>query len=205
MTEVDFEGARQYALKLLEEKLDAELVYHDIAHTRDDVVPAAERLAEREGITGEDLLLLRTAAYYHDIGFVEQSANHELVSVRIASEKLPDFGYSPEQIRRISGMILATRLPQTPNNILEAIMADADLDVLGRESDFWERNRDLRAEWELTTPPMNDEEWYRGQLKFLTEHTYFTEAAHDLRDAGKRRLLKVIFQRWRAARDKLRD
>ena len=71
MNQPDFERAKEYALKRLEKELPPDLLYHNLEHTRDIVVPAVERLAAMEGIEGEALLLLRTAAYYHDLGFVE--------------------------------------------------------------------------------------------------------------------------------------
>ena len=120
----DFERARQYALERLERELPDTLTYHCLAHTRDDVVPAVERLAAPEGVDGEDLLLLRTAAYYHDLGFVEQPVDHEAAAARIASEILPRFGYSPAQICVINGIILATRIPHEAHTHLEEIMAD---------------------------------------------------------------------------------
>ena len=184
MHQPDFERARQYALERLERDLSPALTYHCLAHTRDDVVPAAERLATLEGVTGESLLLLCTAALYHDIGFVEQRDDHETIGVRIAREVLPRFGYSPAHIEAIGGMILATKLPQSPHTLLEEILADADLDVLGRD-DFLIRSRDLQAELAAFGTPMSDEQWFGGQLKFMQAHRYFTVAARTLRDTMK--------------------
>jgi uncharacterized protein len=184
MNSLDFECARQYALERLERELPASLTYHSLAHTRDHVVPAVERLAALEGIDGEDLLLLRTAAYYHDLGFVEQRAGHEATAVRITSEVLPRLGYSPAQIDVIGGIILATRIPHEPHTHLEEIMADADLDVFGRD-DFWPLSRALRAELEALGQPMTDEAWYSSQLAFLQAHRYFTASAQTLRQGLK--------------------
>jgi len=180
----DLEAARKYALQRLETELPAVLVYHSVAHTRDDVVPAVERLAEQEGVQGEDLLLLRTAAWYHDLGFVENEVDHEALGIRLAQEVLPRFGYSPAQIETVCDIILATRLPQSPTTHLEQIMADADLDLLGRD-DFWTLNQALRDEEVALGRPRTDEEWYGGQLAFLQAHRYFTPAARALRHAGK--------------------
>jgi uncharacterized protein len=98
MDQPDFERARQYALERLERELPPTLCYHSLAHTRDDVVPAAELLAALEGVEGEALLLLRTTAFYHDLGHVEQYTGHEATGVRIAAEVLPHFGYSTAHI-----------------------------------------------------------------------------------------------------------
>ena len=185
MAQLDFEAARHYALQRLERELPPTCVYHSLAHTRDEVVPAAERLASLEGVADEALLLLRTAAYYHDIGLVRQRANHEAAGVRIAAAALPGFGYSPAQIQAIGGMIMATRLPQRPRTALEALLADADLDVLGR-ADFMRRNQALRAETEAFGAAFGDAQWYDQQLRFMQAHRYWTSAARALRDVQKR-------------------
>lgn len=184
MVQLDFEAARRYALERLERELPPGCVYHSLAHTRDEVVPAAERLASLEGVAGEPLLLLRTAAYYHDIGLVRQRANHEAAGVAIAVAALPRFGYSPAQIQAIGGMIMATQLPQRPHTPLEALLADADLDVLGRP-DFLHRNQALRAEIETFGAAVGDAQWYEEQLRFLRAHRYWTAAARALRDDQK--------------------
>jgi uncharacterized protein len=179
----DFERAQRYALDLLE-RLSPDLYYHSASHTRDDVVPATERLALLEGVDGEQLLLIRIAAWFHDLGFVEQRADHEAVSARIAAQTLSGLGFNASQVKTISGMILATRLPQTPHNHLESIVADADLDVLGRE-DFLVRGQALRKELAIYGSEFSDKAWYANQLKFLQTHHYFTHAAQKLRGGGK--------------------
>ncbi len=191
----DFESARKYALERLEQELPASLIYHAAAHTRDDVVPAAERLASLEGVAGEDWVLLLSAAWYHDLGYIEQREDHEAVSIRIAEQALPRFGYKNEQIQIIRGIIQATKMPQSPTTLLEEIMADADLDVLGREDDFWRLDRGLRDELAGFGSSFTDEEWYTRQLAFLRGHGYFTNAARALRGAGKQCNIQEILKR----------
>ena len=183
----DLQQARLYVVQRLEQELPAVLSYHSLAHTLQGVVPAVERLAALEGVNGQHLLLLRTAAYYHDLGFVERSDGHEAISARLAAEILPCFGYNLAQIEVIRGIILATRYPFEPHDHLGSIMVDADLDVLGRR-DFWPRNRALRVEREsLAGRRSTDIEWYAGQLAFLGAHHYFTASARRLRQAHKQR------------------
>jgi uncharacterized protein len=191
MTAPDFEQAQQYALTRLERDLSPNLFYHSLQHTRDDVLPATERLAALEGLEGESLLLLRTAALFHDLGFVERYADNEVVAARLATEVLPQWGYTPKQVQAIDGMIMATRLPQAPRTPLEEILADADLDVLGRK-DFFDRNQALRAEMAAHSRPVSDHDWYDQQLRFLQGHHYFTASARRLRDAQKGRNLERL-------------
>lgn len=191
MNQLDFERARQYALERLEHELPPTLTYHSLAHTRDEVVPAAERLAAMEGIMGESLLLLRTAAFFHDVGFVERRNGHEVASARIAERVLPEFGYSPAQIQSIRGMILATEIGRTPTTHLEQILADADLDLLGRE-EYAQRSQDLRDELAALGHSAPDMDWYQSQQELLETHQYFTATARTLRAAGKQRNLSWV-------------
>jgi len=187
MDRPNLQRARLYAVQRLERELPSVLTYHCLAHTLQGVVPAVERLAALEGVNGQNLPLLRTAAYYHDLGFVERSDGHEAISARLAAEVLPRFGYTPAQIEVIRGIILATRYPFDPHTRLESIMVDADLDVLGRD-DFWPRNHALRVEREaLAGMRSADAEWYGSQLASMRTHHYFTAGAQRLRRAHKQR------------------
>ena len=189
-----FEQAKQYVLHRLERELSPNLLYHGIRHTRDDVVPAVETLATMEGIHGEALCLLLTAAWFHDVGFVEQPRYHELISARIAMQVLPGFGYTDEQVEIVRWAIMATALPQSPQNLLEQILTDADLDVLGRE-DFMFLSGNLRRELAFNGEEYSDKDWYARQLEFIESHTYFTTSARALRDAGQQKNIDDLKKR----------
>ncbi len=190
--------AMQYARQRLRE-LSPRLTYHSLWHTWHDVLPAVDRLIMLEYISGEDALLLRTAAVYHDIGFVVQVADHEMIGAQIATYILPRLGYTLQQVERVYSMIMATRLPQSPKNLPEQIMADADLDVLGRD-DFWPRNKALRSECSTLGKRITDMKWCACQLEFLQSHQYFTASARALRDLQKQR--NIAFLRGRLAKSK---
>ena len=199
MNAFDFEGARQYAAQRLERELSPMLFYHSVAHTRDDVLLASKRLAALEGVDGEALWLLLTAAWYHDIGFVEEYVDNEEIGARIAAEALPRFGYNSAHIQVIRGIIMATKLPQSPKTVREQIMADADLDLLGRD-DYMLLNQALRDEMAVMGMRSSDEEWYSSQLEFLRSHRYFTASARALRDAGKQRNIEGLLARVETCR-----
>jgi uncharacterized protein len=181
---LDFEKAKDYVLDRLAHELSPSLTYHSLKHTQDEVVPAADRLAAMEKVDGEDYLLLLTGAYFHDLGFIRQRKNHEAISMQIAEEVLPNFGYSDPDIAVVKGIIQATRLPQSPTGLLESIMADADMDDLGDE-DFWERSSDLRRELDNYDIKYTDEEWYTYQLRLMQSHQYFTASERAWRDPAK--------------------
>lgn len=180
----DYEGAKTYVLELLAHDLPVWLYYHSLWHTRDEVAPRAEWLARQEGLSREAIVLVGTAAYFHDIGFTRTSGGHEEESARIAADVLPSYGYHLRQVQIIQRIIYATRLPQSARNVLERVVCDADLDVLGR-SDYLARNAALRDEKAALGEVHSDAVWYPDQLLFLQQHHYFTQTASRQRGPGK--------------------
>src|SRR5882672_3854542 len=148
-----FEQAGEFILNKLENELPKTFYYHNVDHTR-DVRAAAGKIGRAERISEHEMELLLTAACYHDSGFLVALNEHEVESCLLAKENLPAFGFCKEDIDRVCGMIMATRLPQSPKNKLEQILADADLDYLGRDDFFTigdkiyhERGMTDRDEW----------------------------------------------------------
>lgn len=188
---MDFIGVKRFLILKLKNELSHKLYYHSVEHTL-DVLCAANRLAKTEKISDNDLILLKTAALFHDAGLIEKYKDHEEVSARIAKEILPDYGYTITDIETVSSIILTTKLPQQAQTQLEKILCDADLDYLGR-SDFFMIAHTLRYEWEESGYlQMSLKEWYQLQFKFLNEHRYFTYSANDLRFHGKQKNLNEI-------------
>jgi uncharacterized protein len=180
---MQFQQAKEFIIRKLSEELSSQLSYHSIEHIT-DVYNACERLAKEESVEGEELLLLLTAALYHDSGFLIQSKDHERLSCGIVKAQLPGFQYTDVQIEIICNMIMATRLPQSPKNKLEEILCDADLDYLGRD-DFYQVGDRLYKEFSTEGIVRNEEEWNHVQLRFLQAHRYFTDTAIKLRKQKK--------------------
>ena len=122
---------------------------------------------------------------------LSDAADHENASCAIAESTLPDFGYTPEDIRQICGLIQATELPQAPHNLLAEIIADADLDYLGRE-DFFTIGEKLFEEFSFFKVVNTRDEWNRLQVRFLEKHHFFTQTALMLRQAKKEEHLEMI-------------
>lgn len=176
--------AISYARQCLQQQLAPELTYHNLAHTFEQVMPAAMNLAERYGVSQEEKDLLAVAVAFHDIGWIVQGPGHERIGADLARQKLPSFGFSERQIERIATLILATQMPHQPKDLLENILVDADLAILSRD-DFWECNARLRAETEMLGNSMSDCQWYENQLAFFEAHRFFTDGALDDRDQVK--------------------
>lgn len=181
---MDYNKAKNYILGRMEKEVPLDFRYHNLRHSL-DVLQAAERLASSEDISEKDLELLKTAALFHDSGFIFKYNCNEPVGCEIARQALPGFGYETTDIDKICGMIMATAIPQSPKNRLEEILCDADLDYLGRD-DFGMIAETLRDELRLQGKEFTEEEWIAFQLDFMKKHRYFTETARNLRNAKKR-------------------
>ncbi|TLV03026.1 HD domain-containing protein [Dyadobacter luticola] len=185
------EQAERYILEEMRNRLDQTLFYHGVHHTQ-DVARTAMEIASMEDITDQESLdLIKTAALYHDSGFMNTYAGHEEESCRIAEEVLPDFDYNPEQISLICGMIMATKIPQNPQTHFERIISDADLDYLGRE-DFEPIAATLFEELKARDVVHEVSKWNEIQVKFIDEHTYWTQSERDRRNALKEQHLAAL-------------
>ncbi len=176
----------------LKEGLSPNLYYHGVHHTL-DVLAALTQISKQENISGTPLLLLKTAALLHDSGFTETFTDHEEAGCRITRTMLPSYGYSAADIDIICGMIMSTKIPQTPDNKLEEIICDADLDYLGRD-DFYPISHSLFKELVFRGAIADENEWNKLQVKFLSAHHYFTGTCQNLREANKQLRIEEIKQ-----------
>jgi uncharacterized protein len=193
VSQPDYAGAIAHALQRLRSELPNRLSYHNVEHTESDVLPAVQRLAEMSGLADEDTQLIKVAAAFHDIGQIRISKGHESLGVGIINKVLPRFGFDNPRIDRVAGMILATRLPQSPRNEEQAILCDADLDSLGRD-DFLETSTALWQEFAAAGVEIPWGKWLENQLDFLRTHRYFTAAAYQLRKPGKLKNIALLEQ-----------
>ncbi len=192
---MDTQAAKAYVLKRLKDELPADRTYHSLEHTL-DVYASVIDIALLENVAGEDLELLKTAALYHDCGFVVQNEAHEEAGCLIVNEHLPRFGFSAEQIERICAMIRATKIPQSPKDVLAQILCDADLDYLGR-GDFERIGQMLFSEMRAYGKLSTELEWNTLQMNFLRQHRYFTATNIELREPAKQAHLAGVMK-WLA-------
>lgn len=190
---INYYKAERHIMKVLEKGLSTKLHYHSIEHTK-DVVKAVERIALSEGVTDEGLFLLKSAATYHDAGFVEQYEKNEPIGARLAEEILPKYGYTEQHIETIKELIFVTQIPHKPKNKLEEIICDADLDYLGRD-DFHEIADRLRRELREHGKIDSDRKWDEMQVSFLNMHKYFTETSIRTRVEKKKKNLAEVMAR----------
>ncbi len=187
---MELEALKDYIVNRLQDELPSYFVYHSVAHTL-DVWQAVCSIADDAQLADDEKRLLQTAALLHDFGYVEQANEHETISCRFAHQILPQFGYSEAEITQICEMIMATKVPQAPQNYLSQILCDADLDYLGR-SDFFDIGNRLFQEFLTFKIVQNEKEWHLKQVSFLSEHQYFTSYSKKHRLSQKEINLSLV-------------
>jgi len=188
---MDFEYARKEIIDKLKSSLPDELTYHSIEHIL-NVEKSATTIARMEGISGTDLIILRTAVILHDSGYTLTDAENEKYAIELAKSILPKYGYSPEEVSEIEKMIHATKRNINPSNLLEEIICDANLDYLGR-ADYYEVAENLRTELANRGRTMTDIEWLKLQINYLENiHQYYTNTAKYTREQEKLKRLKEL-------------
>jgi predicted metal-dependent HD superfamily phosphohydrolase len=186
----DYQAAEIAIKHKLESELPSDLTYHGLHHTM-DVLQAGMMIAATEKVSEKDLHILRLAIWLHDSGFTATYRGHEEEGCNIARKLLPKYNISEKDIAVVCGLIMATKIPQTPDTLLEKIICDADLDYLGRE-DVFEIADTLYVEIKRHINKMSEEEWNSLQISFLEAHQYFTKYAKKHRGPAKLKYLNKL-------------
>lgn len=173
-----------------------EYVFHDFQHTY-GVVESADKIAEYYQLTPTDRQIVLLATWFHDLGYSEGWQGHEARSAQFAEDFLRKQELDQGIIDQVKGCILATRLPQNPQNLLEEIVCDADLSHLGN-SYYWDRCGRVRQEFALTRGMiMSDQEWIDFELDFMLKHNYHTEAAYEVFGEEKEKHIRQLLKQKR--------
>lgn len=177
---------------ILRTKLPPFLTYHTPEHTQ-RVLDMAVFISEKENVTGHRLELIKIAALFHDIGFIDNADHHEEKSCRILRDMVARYNFPEEDLEKICGMIMATKIPQQPKTILEDIVADADLEYLGTDS-FYPISQNLFREFRHYNPKLDIHRFNEIQVKFIKNHKYHTEFCKQNREAKKQEHLEKLVQ-----------
>lgn len=174
---------RKKAWELLVFKLTEDLHYHSIRHTINALKHCEDYLRYYQ-INAYDSKLLRLGVLLHDIGFTVSYENHEIQGVKIAIELMSECNFSKNDIQVVTGLIMATKLPQSPKNLLEEIICDVDLDYLGRPN-YYKISELLYKELLVKNEYFDRTQWNRMQIDFLLNHSYHTKFARIRRQVSK--------------------
>jgi uncharacterized protein len=168
---------RKHVLDKLRGELPQHLAYHGMNHTLDVL----------------NVCQLRMGAIVHDMGFLIEAVNHEAVGAEMAGVLMKDLGMKQDVINEVKGLVMATKIPQTPLNDLQKIICDADLDYLGRD-DYPTISVKLFAELKHMNIITTEEQWKNLQINFLKAHQFQTSFAKKNREPKKQYWLKKLLE-----------
>lgn len=172
-------------------KSDLMLPYHNWAHVT-DVYNAVLRLSQLENQSEEKRNLLIIAVLFHDIGLLYTEDDHEEYSCLIFNEFCKEYPQlSEDEQSIIKNLIMATRIPQTPQNEFEKVICDADLDNLHRD-DFLDITAKVYQEKLFRGNIITWKEMLQETKDFLEEHSYCTEVYQNKFDLLKQANIKKL-------------
>jgi len=155
----------------LKDKLAPSLSYHSYGHII-DVANVCDKYIRTYNIEDHMAKLIRIAAVSHDFGYTVSSIDHEERSITLIEPMLRPI-LTKEEIALVNGMIRATKVPQKPKTFYDKILADADLDYLGR-NDYNQLSENLHKELLHFGVLKTEREWLDLQINFLENHEYHT-------------------------------
>ncbi|WNJ21463.1 Pycsar system effector family protein [Pontibacter sp. G13] len=168
--------AEAYAREILVHQLNGDYTYHTVGHT-EQVVDAVVEIGQEVGLTSDQMDLIKLAAWFHDLGYIETYIGHEEASMRIARDFLEKREMPATMIEQVEGLIFATRLDQEPKDRLQAVLKDADLYNLALPEAL-DNSEKIRQEWKVFCDrEFSEEEWLDFNYRFFRDYQYYTEYA----------------------------
>ncbi len=205
MANINTLEVKDFITNLFKEKLPENLSYHDLDHTQ-YVADQARIIGQESGLTDEELDIVLTAAWFHDIGFIFSTEDHESESQKIAREYLSSKAVPGEIIDRVHQCIEATRMPQdSGNDLLRAVVCDADMSYLS-EDFYLERTMLLRAEWNnISEGKIKKKDYYIETIELFNNHRYFTDYGKHKLTPGKLKNFQLLLDKLSKISDKSND
>lgn len=168
------EEARKHVTLVLKHELSDKCLFHTINHTL-EVLSNAEIIGRYCDVGEADLNVLRLCALFHDIGYVDSYDDHEIYSARRAVDYLRAKEVDELAIEQVERAILATKMPQSPQDKISRILCDADLMNLSFD-DYFEQVDLMRMEWDkVGKAKLNRHQFYLNTLDFFQKHEYHSK------------------------------
>ena len=176
---------------LFQTRSDEQLVYHNLNHT-EHVIKHAVEIGNHYQLSDRDFFIVQCACWFHDVGYLDGRDQHEKKGAEAAAIFLRSLEVNEETIQEIQGCIMATKMPQSPKNLLQQIVCDADLYHLGSQ-DFKDRNKLMRKEtMAVCNKEIDKNLWRLGTLQLLESHHYHTQYCIDKLSARKRDTIRTL-------------
>jgi len=186
--------AENHLSALLAEKLPENIIYHNFDHAL-LIKKYAETIGEHEGLTAEEMNILRISALFHEVGYINSFEHCQEESIVQASAFLEEHGVDPLTADRVSEVIRATKLPQSPKDKIAEVLCDADMMYIASE-DGIEQFDLIYDETALVKPNLNKRAVFeKGYIDIYTKHSYFTQYGKTVLQPKKEAAVKRLSDR----------
>lgn len=186
-----YKKIEHYVTGLFETLQDDSLAFHNLKHTQ-NVVDRTKEIAGHYHVTEKEMLVLYTAAWFHDTGYLfTEPSKHEAMSADVMRKFMLDHTNDTELINDIEQCIMATKSPRNPGNLSQQIICDADTYNLGT-NEFKDTNKRVFKECKLKTGHANKLDFSKGTIKMLEKHQFYTTYCKDLLSVTKELNMKKI-------------
>lgn len=182
---------KQHVQSIFNQHNDAAFIYHNARHT-EKVVNAAIEIGEHYQLSEEDFFVLIASAWFHDVGYFEDKMHHEEKGAQHARAFLLAEKVEQPIIERVINCIMATRMPQKPNTLVEKILCDADLFHLGTD-EFNKNNKMIYEECKIIfNKYISKKDWGKKTIDLLESHHYHTDYAREILNSGKKKNIESL-------------
>ncbi|MDQ6757441.1 MAG: DUF5706 domain-containing protein [Bacteroidota bacterium] len=186
-----YKKIEHYVTGLFETLQDDTLAFHNLKHTQ-NVVDRTKEIAGHYHVNEKEMLILYTAAWFHDTGYLfTEPSKHEVMSADVMKKFMQDHTNDTDLINEIEQCIMATKTPRHPNNLLQQIICDADTYNLGTK-EFKDTNKRVLKETKLKSGEVDKKEFYTNTIKMLEQHEFYTTYCKDLLSATKELNMKKL-------------
>lgn len=193
-----------FVTNLLKQETPEKYSYHTLEHTV-RVVKNAILIGAKEGLTSEEMDILRIAAWFHDAGYTKIYQGHETESAALADEFLSQQKVDSQIRKEITECILATTFPQSAKSRVDRVLCDADLMHLGQK-EYFELAEKLRQERKnVGIGEIKKADFDNRSVMFFEEHSYFTTFCKSTLLETKAENLKLIKEKIKNRKKKLEE
>jgi HD superfamily phosphodiesterase len=191
LTNTIVKHAEVFVLKLFTTEHKTNLTYHNFEHTS-TVVKRITEIAAQYELSEHELTALTIAGWFHDVGHLYTNpSEHEQKSIEIAMQWLDEKEEYQDYKEDVKRLIAVTQFSVQPQDLLEAIIKDADTYHFGTK-DFKETDKLLKEEMRLRNMTTLLVDWKKNTLQMLQQHQFYTDYCQKLLEEKKQKNIEKL-------------
>lgn len=181
----------ELVIKMFENEAPPNLYFHNSSLLK-NICSQVDLISNAENLIEEEFVNLKLAAIFLLTGYISDYDNPMEQSIKLAEKVLPGFGFSNENIERVSRLIFNS-FTGNYKTFCDDILHDARYNYLGRV-DYMKLTEKLQREMAEYGKQESKSRWITDQAGLLADHEFRTRTARLLRSVSPEEQLTVIRQ-----------